>query len=199
MKTFRTQCRRQRKMQGFSLIELLVTMAVLSIVVGIVGQMVVSVQRDYLSQQQLIEAQNNARAALDIIVRLTRMAGNDPERIGFQAIDPDPDNNGIYDSIHLRGDWNPADDDLLDTYEDILFSVSDGTLSIQEPGGTGPVLEFVDGIQSLQFIYFDRNNVQIFNPTATPGAIASVDILLQTSVPDFPPVDFRSSATLRSR
>jgi len=196
MKILRTRPRRLNKMQGFSLTELLITTAVLTIVMGIVIQMIVSVQNNYMTQQGLIEAQNNARAALDIMVRLTRMAGNDPDRINFQAIDPDPDNNGQLDSIHLRGDWNPADGALDDTYEDIIFSVNNGTMFKQEPGDPGPV-EFLDSIGSLTFAYLDRNNAPIPNPIGTPGAIESVDIILQTNVPDSPPMEFRSSATRR--
>ena len=196
MKILRTRPRRQKKMQGFSLVELLIVMAVLTIVGTIVGQMIMSVQNSYMSQQGLIEAQNNARAALDLMVRLTRMAGNDPDRINFQAINPDPDNNGQLDSIHLRGDWNPADGALDDPYEDIIFSVNNGTMFKQEPGDPGAVA-FLDSIGVLSFSYFDRNYTPIADPIGNPGSIATVEIIMQTEVPDSPAMEFRSSATMR--
>ena len=198
MKALRTLRRPRRKVDGFSLLELLIVIMVLSVVLGIIGQIILSVQREYLSQRQLIEAQNSARAALDTLVRLIRIAGNDPERVDFQAIDPDPDGNGQLDSIHLRADWNPADGALDDPYEDIVFSTNNGVLFTQEPTNAVPV-EFLDRIESVSFAYFDRNNNPIADPVATPNSIASLDIVMQTRVPGSPPMEFRSSATIRGK
>jgi len=193
-------------MRGFSLIEVLVTLAIFSITLGIVGEIIFRVQRDYLSQQQQIDAQNNARMALDILVRLIRVAGNDPQRIGLQPIHPDPDGNGQLDSIRLRADWNPADGDLLDPYEDVIFSTpappNDNKLLLIQEGAAAPV-EFLDSIDTLSFRYFNRNNVEIVDPIANPGSIASVDVIIQTfaQVPGSSPISttFRSSATIRRR
>ena len=193
----------QKNMQGFSLLEVLIVIVILGVVLGFVAQLVQSVQRDYLVQMQLIEAQNNARTALDTVVRLVRIAGNDPERIGVQPIDPDPDGNGQFDSVHLQADWNPPDGALDDPYEDIIFSTNNGSLIIQEPSSpfNPAAIPFLDRIQAVTFAYFDRNNNPVADPVATPGSIASIDIVVQTDAPGpgGAPLTFRSSATIRRR
>ena len=197
MKASRLRCPSE-KMQGFSLIELLVVTVILVIILGILGQMVVRVQRDYTSQRQLIEAQNNARTAMDTMVRLIRMAGNDPESFpGLQAIDPDPDGNSVLDSIHIQADWNPPDDDLDDGYEDVTFSTNSGTLWIKE--GSGATLPFIDSVQSMEFTYFNNTGAEITDPITNFNAIASVRIELRSQVPGSPLLVFTSQASLRSK
>lgn len=63
------------KQRGFSLIELMVTVAVGGIVMTVVAGSFVSQQTVYLRQQQYSEAQQNARAALSIMQQLVREAG----------------------------------------------------------------------------------------------------------------------------
>ena len=167
--------------EGFSLAELLVVTVILTIVLGVTGQLFVGVHREYESQRRLLDAQHSARTTLDRLVRLVRMAGTDPRRIGLQAIDPDPDNNNVLDSIQLQSDWNPPNGALNDPYEDIRFFTNNGTLMIREPGDPAAGVEFAEDIQSLTFTYFDKDNNLIADPAATPGAIVyiNIDLLIQ--------------------
>ena len=180
--------------------ELLVVMAVLIVVLGLIGSVMITIQRLYLSQQTLIDASNNARVALDLMLRLARVAGNNPERISFEPIHPDPDGNTQMDSIRLRGDWNPGDGVLDDAYEDMIFTTSNGVLYIQRPSDGSPV-EFVDRVASLTFSYKDRTGADISSSDAVANrnVIAYVDIELRTSVPDVPDMLFKSSAVIRTR
>ena len=91
------------------MVELLVVLVILAVIMGVTVQIFSGVGRSYESQRQLIEAQHSARAALDSLVRLIRLAGNNPRSIGLQAVDPDPDGNALLDSIQIQADWNPAD------------------------------------------------------------------------------------------
>ncbi|MDA2938798.1 hypothetical protein MYX75_11120 [Acidobacteria bacterium AH-259-A15] len=199
MQVVQTQSRAQITMGGFSLVELLIVMAFLAITLGILGGSIIVVAHNYVSQRQLIEAQNNARVALDTMLRFTRMAGNNPQGITFDAIEPDPDGNTQADSIQLQGDWNPADGDVTDRYENIIFTTNNGVLYKEEPSfDTNPV-EFVDSIESLTFTYRDADNVPIADPISNNGDIAFVDIELRTQVPNVPAMVFKSSATMRAR
>ena len=60
---------------GFTLVELLVVIAVFSIVMTGIYSIFVRSNRAYLSQEQLVAAQQEARSALDILGREIRMAG----------------------------------------------------------------------------------------------------------------------------
>ncbi len=185
-------------MRGFSLVESVIVTAVLAVMLGLLGGSIVAVQRQYVGQEQLVEAQSNVRVSLDTILRFTRMAGNDPRELDFEAIDPDPDGNNQLDSIRLRGDWNPPDGDLNDRYEDITFSTDDGVLFKREPTDANPV-EFADRIESLTFSYRDADNATIATPIASPESIVWVEIEIRTRVPDVPPMLFKSASTLRAR
>ncbi len=180
--------------------ELLTVTAVLVVVLGLVGSVMITFQRVYMSQQALIDASNNARVALDLMLRLARVAGNNPEKITFEPIHPDPDGNTQMDSIRLRGDWNPGDGDISDDYEDMIFTTSNGVLYIQRPSDGSPV-EFVDRVESLTFSYKDDAGADISSSDAVADRddIAYVDIELRTSVPDVPAMVFKSSAVVRTR
>jgi prepilin-type N-terminal cleavage/methylation domain-containing protein len=61
--------------QGFTLVELLVVMAIVSIVMGGIYSVFVHSNRVYISQEEVVAAQQEARSALDILGREIRMAG----------------------------------------------------------------------------------------------------------------------------
>jgi prepilin-type N-terminal cleavage/methylation domain-containing protein len=61
--------------KGFTLVELLVAMAISGIVVAAVYTAFITQQKSYTVQDQVAETQQNARVGLDLIAREVRMAG----------------------------------------------------------------------------------------------------------------------------
>lgn len=61
--------------QGFTLVELLVVICMFSLIMAAVYSVFVHSNRVYLSQEQVVAAQEEARSALDILGREIRMAG----------------------------------------------------------------------------------------------------------------------------
>jgi prepilin-type N-terminal cleavage/methylation domain-containing protein len=61
--------------QGFTLVELLVVLAIVSIVMAGIYSVFIRSNRVYISQEEVVAAQQEARSALDIIGREIRMAG----------------------------------------------------------------------------------------------------------------------------
>lgn len=169
----------QRRDAGFSLIEMLTVVGVLTIVLLAVGELVGRLQRQYDSQRRQIEAADNARAGLDTIVRLLRMAGNNPRGLdGLQPIAADLDGNGVFDTIALQSDWNPADGALGGPYENIVFFVANGRLMKREAGDPPEGVEFAPGIESLALSYFDTDMNAVADPVTGAGTIAYVTISL---------------------
>jgi len=194
------------EIQGFSLIELLIVVVIMVIILGILSSIILGINRSYIRERPRIEALNDANAALDMMARLIRMAGNNPQSIaGLQAINPGTAVSGQYNTIRIRSDWrgttgsgNP-DGDTNDPFEDITFSVSSGRLMKREqPADSTPVV-FLNHVNSLRFTYFDTNNTAITNPVANQAQIARVDIQLDTQTPDTPVMTFRTSVFVRGR
>jgi prepilin-type N-terminal cleavage/methylation domain-containing protein len=61
--------------QGFTLVELLVVLAIVSVVMGGIYSVFVRSNRVYISQEEVVAAQQEARSTLDILGREVRMAG----------------------------------------------------------------------------------------------------------------------------
>ena len=184
-------------MRGFSLVELLIVSTVMLIVLGMVSAIAHSVQRSYSQQRPRMEAVNNATAGMDTIIRIVRMAGANPNDIANFPSTTIPAIVPQANSIRIRADWNPADGDLSDPYEDVEFTVSNGTLFKQERSLAGsadnaPVL-FLENIESLNFTYLDIDN----NVTSLGNAVATVKVAMTTRTPDNIPMSFSSSASVR--
>ncbi|NNE67418.1 MAG: hypothetical protein HKN33_12700 [Pyrinomonadaceae bacterium] len=194
------------RQSGFSLIELTIAGVMLVIVLGILSSIIFGINRTYSQQRPRMEAVNDANAALDLMSRLIRMAGNNPGEIaGLQGIDPGVPVSGQYNTIRIRSDWHGAtmssspDGDTNDTFEDVTFWVAAGVLMKQEsPGDTSPV-EFLGQINSLRFTYFDTDNAAILDPVTNNAEIARVDIEIDTQTPDTPAMTFGTSVQLRGK
>src|SRR5688572_26649707 len=122
---------KEKNEAGFSLVEVSIVAVVLVAVIGIVASLVSSVKTSYAEMQPRTEALNDANAALDMLTRLIRMAGNNPNNItNLQGINPGTaDAGGVYRTITLRSDWrganpsDPPDNDTNDPWENVVFSV----------------------------------------------------------------------------
>jgi prepilin-type N-terminal cleavage/methylation domain-containing protein len=206
MKMMKTKLTKNISQNGFSLIELLISMVIVSIILGILSSIIWGVNKSYAVHRPRMESVSDANAALDIMARLIRMAGNNPNAIaGLQGIDPGTAVSGQYNTIRIRSDWHgnttsgPPDGDTNDSFEDITFTVVSGQLLKQEnPADTAPV-EFLDNVDSIRFTYFDTNNTPITDPVANNSAIARVNIEIDTQTPDSTAVTFKTSVYLRGK
>jgi prepilin-type N-terminal cleavage/methylation domain-containing protein len=174
---------------GFTLVELLIALVVMALVMSAMVDIVAQVSGRYEPQRLRMDARQEARMALDMMGRLARMAN---------TVTPDPDGNGLLDSVRLRGDWNPPNG-AVNAYEDVLFSRAGNTITALEP--TDPTaLPIATAIANMTFVYRDRNYVVLANPIATWNQIASIEITL-TTVPfrDGPGVTLRSAFSVRTR
>lgn len=86
--------------EGFTLIELMIAMAVGMIAMTVIIQVYTSMQASNTAQKMVVEMQQNARAALMLMKRELRMAGYDPART--DGIDNDGA-NGIDDPAESSG------------------------------------------------------------------------------------------------
>ena len=167
--------------KGFSLIELMIAMAIGTILMAGIYTFYRSQLRSHVTQQVLVDMQQDARVAMYMMTREIRMAGCDPQentgatiRIANAAeiaFDSDEDGNGVIDA---------------DT-ERFYYALQTGTLvrgrwqDDLTPDDLNPVALNID---ALNFVYLDSAG----GVAATLGDIRSVQITLVARSGDEIPV-----------
>jgi type IV pilus assembly protein PilW len=172
---------------GFTMVELLVVLAVSSIVFTLMYQVYRSQLKSHTTQQELVEMQQNMRAALYLMEREIRMAGYAPA----SAMPSTPITTAEWNIVSFSMDLT-GDGDTADIGEKITYSKADavGTpLQRNDENGTGadPILEAAD-IEALEFRYKDEDG-QTLNTTLLESKdatelerIRTVEIILTSAI-----------------
>ena len=152
----------QKNANGMTMIELMIAMAIASIVMAIIYSTYQLQQKSYVTQQLVVDLQQNARVAMALMKREIRMAGYDPisgdgiDNDGLNGVDDAAETSGadvvIAGSIKIQftADIN-ADGDTSDTNEDITYSIS-GTNLVRKSGAGAEEIVAYD-IEAMQFAY----------------------------------------------
>lgn len=160
--------------RGFSIIGLLISIALSSLLlVGVFN--IYSVQnKTFIAQDQVIEMQENVRAAMDIMVRDIRMTGYDPTgagSIGIVFVDDALPSLQFSADINENGVIGADEAD-----EDITYSYDSGSLEIKRKGFTNDIFRpLVGNIENLTFNYYDASGTLLPSPVNI-AEIRSVEI-----------------------
>jgi type IV pilus assembly protein PilW len=132
---------------------------------GIAVKIFLVQQKAYNVQGQLSEMQQNIRAATDIIMRETKMAGYNPTGASFNGI--------TYDTSQLRilADLD-GDGAATGTTEDITykyFNTVDYPLQIKRKSGSGYFQPLAENIQTFTFDYLNAGGDPITDPIDEPN------------------------------
>ncbi|HKK67984.1 MAG TPA: prepilin-type N-terminal cleavage/methylation domain-containing protein [Bacteroidales bacterium] len=175
--------RNSRKQRGFTLIELLIAMAITTIVSAGIFSAYRSQQNAQLAQKQIVEMQQNLRAAMYIMTREIRMAGYDPHgNSGAKITTAGDGSNGNPLGFTFVADNDNDDNDNDGTTDEpgelkfIEYDLYVGYSSQGETGndigrkiGAGNRQALAENIQSLQFTYLDKNgNAMAFTANKIP-------------------------------
>lgn len=170
---------------AFTLVELLISMAVFGIITGLIVNQYSSQQESQLTQDQVVRMQQNIRNALIIMTRDIQMAGFDPEISNTMGIVNAGDgSNGnpltftysvADDGVDNDGDGTIDESGEFQTIRYSLFdSLGDGDMDIGRAVGAGANQNIAENIQTLRFTYLDGNG----NPTAAIGEIRAVRVTI---------------------
>jgi type IV pilus assembly protein PilW len=160
---------------GFTLIEVLIGLAIIGIVSATILSSFQSQQRSYIVQENVAAMQQNLRAGMDMMVREIRMAGYDPTGKDVAGIESAGSNVIIF-SKDKNGDEDTDDSNEYITYS--LFT-SNG---IQQMGRKSVITATVnepmaDNIEALEFFYTLADSSQTLNP-ADLTAIRSIRVTM---------------------
>jgi type IV pilus assembly protein PilW len=168
----KAKTKRSLNEQGFTIIELLVSMAVFLLAIGAIYSTFQTQHKSYLMQQEVAAMQQNLRAAMFYMQREIRMAGCDPlGTAGAGIVTKNSDSISFTEDV--RGDSAGSDPDgaLNDPNENITYSLNGGNLVRDTGGGNQIVAENID---ALNFFYLDANGSE----TAVLADIRSVEITI---------------------
>jgi type IV pilus assembly protein PilW len=171
--------------KGFSLIELMVAMAIASVLMAGIYTFYHNQLKTHITQQEMVDMQQDARAAMYMMTREIRMAGYDPQNTGatirmanVAQMAFDSDSDGTADGV------------INATSERFYYALSNGNLvrgrwdDDLNPVNPNPVALNID---ALNFVYLDNDGI-----TASSLAdIRSVQITLVARSGDVVPVLMR--------
>lgn len=168
------------KEHGFTMVELLVAMAITAVVMAAVYSLYKTQQDSYIAQDQVVEMQQNVRASLYQMARDLRMAGFNPQRApnvgGFLTQLPDDGSgttttNATNIAFTIDQDSNGVIDvDAND--EQIAYRLDNATGALQKFRVSDDTWQTVaNNISAVDFVYLDPSGTDITasviaNPTS---------------------------------
>ena len=163
---------------GFTLVELMVSMGIGMVILAAVTTTFMSQTRIYNAQEQVNEMQQNARGALDIINREVKMAGYNPNGASFLGV--------TYSTTQLMIqadlDSTPGIDVSITPNERITYAYDAANNRITRAVGSGSAQILAEHISAFTFGYLDSTG------TATTVSAnirqVSVSITAITAKPD---------------
>jgi len=151
---------------GFTLAELLVGLFVSGIVMTTILSAYYTQNKSYAVQDQLAAMVQNLRAAMDIMIRETRMAGYDPTGTANSGIVV-ANSTSLTVTEDMDGDGSITGDESI-TYA-LADSDGDGDNDLERNSNL-----IAENIDALDFVYLDEND----SPTGDLSEIRSIQITM---------------------
>lgn len=171
--------------RGFTLAELLVCVAVVGLVMGGVLILLMTGSTAYLTGTSQVEAQNNARTALERMVQEIRGAGYNPQAVStFNPVIGSgacPNATGPTASGFMLVSDSSADG-VIQATECTLYRLNGNNLERQQFGVDATPQTLIAGVQTLTFSYWDAAGVVIAAPVAAADIprIRSIQMTITT-------------------
>jgi type IV pilus assembly protein PilW len=158
---------------GFSLIELLVSIAVGSIVLTLVTGFLYSQQRISVTQNAVVDMQQEIRSAVTLMTREIRMAGYDPTgNAGAEILQAD--HNIFIFTTDNNGDGDLMDDEDVTKWqpnERIRYAINNNG-DLGRATGMNNLHVIATNVEALNFVYLNENG----NVTTSIEDIRAVQI-----------------------
>lgn len=182
-----------RDKKGFTLVELMITLAMSGIIIAAIYSAYIIQQKTYYTQGQVVDMQQNIRAALEMMGSELRMAGYDPTgnanatittatkaQIAFSQ-DLNGNGNLTADATNPNENivyrFNATDDANNDGIADKFPAAQTTPVALRRESNGGGLQEIAEGIQAIEFYYTLDDGV---TKTLTPALdkIQSVQITI---------------------
>lgn len=167
------------KSAGFTLIEVMMVIAIISIVFGAIYRSFDIFTRSYTTENVKAGVQQKTRIGIDLMARDIRQAGLDPLRSANAGFISSGTNTS---SIQFTADHN-YDGNLDDPFENIIYALNGNVLEQTSDLGSGSVAAtLLDNVTDLTFTYLDATDTPLAAPIPV-GEIRTVLISLTLQRP----------------
>jgi Tfp pilus assembly protein PilW len=186
--------------KGFSLVELLIYVALSLVIMTSLYGMLASNQATYVSGESKIDVQGNARLVMDEITRQLRMVGYYPENFDASTTNDIATTASLGQNIQIATNavlavTGDVDGDGTST---VAYFCLDGTTVRRRKDASGTITSYTcssgdpvgENISSLQFSYFDSTGTSL---PATPTAPYALDSMPAGAIPTFNTMTQRSA------
>ena len=187
---------------GFSIIELMVAMAITLVLLGLVSQLLASALGTRARETRKTDALVSARAALNVISREISEAGYGLTGNGIVTADSNSK------KLHFRANTSNGDLTTTSAGEDVTYFYDSTTRSIvrYDPNDAPQTSVVVNGISDVDFKYYSYTGsnstpTETTTPTADTGRVTiTVTVTLEpvSGQPTNQTVSFKSDVTLRN-
>ena len=151
------------RLAGFTLVEVLMSLAILSVLFGTIYRTFDTFNRSYANENVKAGVQQKSRIGIDLMARDVRLAGLDP--LGSAGAGFNPTNTNT-SSVQFTADLN-YDGDLADPFEDMIYALNGNLLQQTTDLGSGPVTAtLLDNVTALTFTYLDQADNLLPEPIA---------------------------------
>jgi prepilin-type N-terminal cleavage/methylation domain-containing protein len=159
---------------GFTLIEIMLSMAVMGVIVGLLFSFLITQRKYYYLQEDISEMTQNTRAAIDMIASEIAMAGYNPLDVIFEGIPYNSLQLQIYADLNGNGLLTDPNENIIYTY-----NTAEKRILRNNGGGDQPLAE---NIHSFTFEYLDAQG----NVTTLTDEVRQIRVTIvgQTGRPD---------------
>jgi type IV pilus assembly protein PilW len=173
-----SQDSRSIRTRGFTLVELLVTMAVGAIVLTAIYSVYGGLTRSYTAQNVAADMQQVVRAGIDFMVEDIILAGLNPqEEPGFGIA------TATSTSIRFTADRNMNGSPDVGNSEDITYSYITASNRLDQClNGAGGCEPFIDNVSSMTFMYLNAAGNDLGDPVAAADLDDIRTILISMTV-----------------
>ena len=168
--------------KGFTLVELMIAMAMTGIVVAIIYSAYDLQTKIYTEQDKTADMQQNIRAALVFLQREARMAGYNPTRSNHASCNRPGETDAVSPGIHTATATTlgfsmdlDEDGDCDGTGENVTYSIYTASDGLQKLGRAAPTTNqaIAENITNIDFVYLFKpplmGSPASDPPTATPA------------------------------
>ncbi len=160
---------------AFTIVELMIVMAMMGIVTGSIYGIFVSSNRSYRTQDKVVEVQQNVRVGIDFMARDIRVAGFDPQGTADAGIE-----EATATKLRFTADMNRVNG-IEDTNRERITYEYDGADLLQylyEGTGSATSETLIDDVSALTFTYLDFVGNDLGNPVPAANLADITTVLI---------------------